>query len=134
MVIKLTESNKTIARPLFKMLLCDNEKFENPIELNGLFDTGADISFIEKSLVNRYSFSFEKRVDTHEKAEQLLYVGFIKVPELSDNVEKIVFYKRAIHNSEIAQIPPDFLLGREFLKECVLIFDGPNLQLQVTKL
>lgn len=133
MVIKLSEKDKTISRPLFKIYLSDNAEFNNPVELKGLFDTGADISFIEHTLTASFNFSFVKRVDRIENADQLLYVGYIKIPELSDAVEKIEFSKRAIHNKSTIQDDPDFLLGRDFLKNCLLVFDGPGLQMEVTK-
>ena len=95
-----------------------------PVLARGLIDTGSTVVFIDRRLALQAGL---KAVDMQAvqvpgglSVETTVYVGFLAVPALSYR-ERV-----RLHAATHRQVSHDVLLGRDFLRNFIVTFNGPE--------
>ena len=87
----------------------------------GIIDTGADVTMIDVSLVGEYELSktpnFELKLKILELFGDEILIFNSQIFKITEN-----------NNNDVK---PDILLGRDFLKRCVLTYNGLTNQVDI---
>lgn len=124
---------RTTIKPLVKVLLYNpmmNKKIEEPYEYYGIIDTGSDITCICDKVINELLLSSNSEViicndisgnPVNTGAKQI----DINIPGLMNDyltMDVGHFKERRIYPNEKHV---SILIGRDILKNCLIIYDGP---------
>ena len=125
--------SRTTIKPLVKVLVYNpmmNKDIENPKEYYGIIDTGSDITLVSKKVIDElFLISKSEEILCNDISGNPVKTNIkqvdILIQELMNDyvtVDVGDFIERKVR---INENPVSILIGRDILKNCLTIYDGP---------